>query len=142
MTPTASPTSASLNALGAERVIDGLREDKLFGLLAQTFQALGDASRLQIVWSLSKGELSVGALAELMRMSQPAVSHHLRTLRNLSLVRTRKEGRTVFYALDDEHIDQLVQEGINHVEEWIPPSRLGESSRAGRRKRNRGRSEK
>jgi ArsR family transcriptional regulator len=92
---------------------------KKFVLLAETFQALGDTSRVQIVWLLSKGEHNVGSIAKLMAMSQPAVSHHLRTLRNLKLVKVRKEGRTSFYTLDDLHINRLLLEGIKHVEEML-----------------------
>lgn len=92
---------------------------EIFTLLAQTFQALGDSTRVQILWSLSKHELSVSALTELLNISQPAVSHHLRTLRNLRLVKFRKEGRAAFYSLDDQHINQLLIEGIKHVEDLI-----------------------
>lgn len=94
-----------------------MKPKKTFWLLAETFQALGDSSRVQIVWVLSHGELSVGDIAEILSMSQPAVSHHLRTLRNLKLVKVRKEGRASFYALDDAHINRLLLEGIEHVED-------------------------
>lgn len=93
---------------------------QMFVLLAETFQALGDTSRIQIVWSLSHGELCVGEIAELLGMSQPAVSHHLRTLRNLKLVKVRRDGRTAYYSLDDEHIERLLREGIEHVEDLLP----------------------
>lgn len=96
-----------------------LAEKKLFLLLAETFQALGDSSRVQIVWSLTQGELCVGEIADLLEMSQPAVSHHLRTLRNLHLVKVRKDGRTSYYSLDDEHIERLLSEGISHVEDLL-----------------------
>ena len=88
--------------------------------MAQTFQALGDASRVRIAWALSKGERNVSELVELLGMSQPAVSHHLRTLRNLRLVRVRKEGRSSVYTLDDDHIDHLLRAGIEHVEDLLP----------------------
>ena len=103
------------------RVIHALktRNPKLFVLLAETFQALGDPSRVQIVWALSTEELCVGEITEILRMSQPAVSHHLRTLRNLKLVRVRKQGRTSFYSLDDSHINGLLKEGIDHVEDLL-----------------------
>jgi len=100
-------------------VLDGLRNKELFTLLAATFQALGDTSRVQIVWALSKAEHSVGDIAELLGMSQPAVSHHLRMLRNLRLVKVRRDGRTSFYSLDDEHITRLLHEGIEHVEDLL-----------------------
>lgn len=109
----------SLNKLSSEELSDGLKSEQMFTLLAETFQALGDPSRVRIVWALSKGELCVGDIASLLEMSQPAVSHHLRTLRDLDLVRVRREGRTCFYALDDEHIEDLLHSGIEHVEDLI-----------------------
>jgi DNA-binding transcriptional ArsR family regulator len=96
-----------------------MRNRSVFYHLAETFQALGDASRVQIIWTLSHGEQNVTELAEKLGMSQPAVSHHLRTLRNLRLVHIRKDGRTTFYSLDDEHINRLLMEGIKHVEELL-----------------------
>ena len=118
-------SSARPAALTASRprarkeLLASLRNKELFALLASTFQALGDTSRVQIVWSLSKGEHSVGDIAELLEMSQPAVSHHLRMLRNLRLVKVRRDGRTSFYSLDDEHITRLLHEGIEHVEDLL-----------------------
>jgi ArsR family transcriptional regulator len=109
----------SLNDYSPLRIESALRDREKFILLAETFQALGDTSRIQIVWALSKAELGVGRIAELMGMSQPAVSHHLRTLRNLRLVKVRREGREAFYSLDDEHISRLLQEGIEHVEDLL-----------------------
>lgn len=96
-----------------------MRDRGVFTLLAETFQALGDSSRVQIVWSLMQREQSVGALAKKLGMSQPAVSHHLRTLRNLKLVQIRRSGRASFYSLDDEHINRLLLEGLNHVEDLL-----------------------
>ena len=89
----------------------------LFLRLAETFQAMGDSSRVQIIWALSHGELSVGEIADLLVISQPGVSHHLRTLRNLRLVKIRKDGRTAYYSLDDQHIENLLSEGTKHVED-------------------------
>lgn len=96
-----------------------MRDRGIFLLLAETFQALGDSSRVQIVWALMQGEQNVGDLAKTLGMSQPAVSHHLRTLRNLRLVQVRRDGRTSFYSLDDEHINHLLLEGLNHVEDLL-----------------------
>jgi DNA-binding transcriptional ArsR family regulator len=96
-----------------------LRDIRKFAMLAETFRALGDPTRVKITWLLSRGEISVGALADAIGMSQPAVSHHLKTLKDLKLARARREGRTIFYALDDEHINLLLQEGFNHVEELL-----------------------
>lgn len=110
---------ASLNRYPAGRRAEALKSKRTFLLLAETFQALGDSSRVQIVWALSKGSLCVNEIAELLEMSQPAISHHLRTLRNLKLVRVRKEGRVSHYSLDDEHIEALLHEGIEHVEDML-----------------------
>lgn len=90
-----------------------------FALLAETFKTLGDPSRVQIVWALSQSELCVGDIAQLLEMSQSAVSHHLRTLRNLKLVKNRREHRTLYYSLDDEHIEHLLEEGMEHVEDLL-----------------------
>lgn len=95
---------------------DDPMKDK-FRLLAETFQALGDTSRVQIVWMLSQSEHNVGNIARNLCISQPAVSHHLRTLRNLSLVKVRREGRISYYSLDDIHIERLLLEGMKHVED-------------------------
>jgi ArsR family transcriptional regulator len=85
--------------------------------LAETFRALGDPTRVRILDALSHGELCVCDLAALVAMSQSAVSHQLRLLRNLRLVRPRREGRMVFYALDDQHIMTLFRQGLRHVQE-------------------------
>src|ERR1700733_15022153 len=103
----------------AGRVANQPNARKLFELLAETFKTLGDYSRIQIVWALSHGELCVGDIAELLSMSPSAVSHHLRTLRNLKLVNVRREHRTLFYSLDDRHIEHLLEEGIEHVEDLL-----------------------
>ena len=85
--------------------------------LAETFRALGDPTRVRILDALSHGELCVCDLAALVGMSESAVSHQLRLLRNLRLVRPRRDGRMVFYALDDRHIITLFRQGLRHVQE-------------------------
>lgn len=85
--------------------------------LAETFKVLGDPTRLSIVWALSREELCVCDLANVLGMSQSAVSHSLRALRQLRLVRCRRVGKVAYYALDDEHIAHLLEEGVRHVEE-------------------------
>jgi DNA-binding transcriptional ArsR family regulator len=84
--------------------------------LAELFRALGDASRVQILAALMGGERHVGALAECAGISESAVSHHLRGLRQMRLVRYRRDGRQVFYALDDDHVVELFRRGLDHVE--------------------------
>ena len=85
--------------------------------LAETFRTLGDPTRVRMLDALSHGELCVCDLAAVVRMSESAVSHQLRLLRNLRLVKTRREGRMVFYALDDRHIITLFRQGLRHVQE-------------------------
>lgn len=83
--------------------------------VAELFQALSDPSRVRILAALMHGEVNVGALATAVEISESAVSHHLRNLRLLRLVRARKAGRQVFYSLDDDHITELIQSGMDHV---------------------------
>jgi DNA-binding transcriptional ArsR family regulator len=83
--------------------------------LAELFRALSDPSRLKILAALDLGELNVGEIASLVEISESAVSHHLRGLRQMRLVSARREGRQVFYALDDEHISKLFHLGLDHV---------------------------
>jgi DNA-binding transcriptional ArsR family regulator len=85
--------------------------------LADTFKALGDPTRLRLVAALATEELCVCDLATLLGVSQSAVSHSLRTLRDLRLVRFRRSGKIAYYTLDDAHIATLLAEGVRHVEE-------------------------
>jgi len=97
-------------------LIDGLTATRL----AAAFQALADPSRVRLISALLKQELCVHDLAAVLGMSQSATSHQLRVLRALGLVRTRKEGRIVYYALDDDHIRELFQRGLEHVRHQHP----------------------
>ena len=92
----------------------GLNED-LAAQVAELFSALSDTSRVRIIATLAGHEMNVGALASAVGISESAVSHHMRHLRQMRLVRTRKEGRYVFYALDDDHINDLFRCGLEHV---------------------------
>jgi ArsR family transcriptional regulator, lead/cadmium/zinc/bismuth-responsive transcriptional repressor len=92
-------------------LVDGLTATHM----AETFQALSDPTRVRIISALAQQELCVCDLAAVLGMSQSAISHQLRLLRVMSLVRHRKEGRMVYYALDDEHIHRLFREGLEHA---------------------------
>lgn len=83
--------------------------------VAQLFQALSDPTRVRILAALMEGEVNVGSLADAVGVSESAVSHHLRGLRLMRLVRADKQGRQVFYHLDDEHISELLRSGFDHV---------------------------
>jgi ArsR family transcriptional regulator, lead/cadmium/zinc/bismuth-responsive transcriptional repressor len=84
--------------------------------LADLFSALSDPTRLRLISVLLENEMNVGDLASQLGMSESAVSHQLRGLRQLRLVRSRKDGRQVFYALDDDHVARLYRLGLEHVE--------------------------
>jgi ArsR family transcriptional regulator, lead/cadmium/zinc/bismuth-responsive transcriptional repressor len=91
-------------------------EEKLYEL-ADFFKMFGDASRLKILLTLSISEMCVCDLSELLNISQSAVSHQLKTLRQANLVKFRKEGKTVFYSLKDQHVKQIIDIGIEHIDE-------------------------
>ena len=92
-------------------LIDGLSATRL----AEVFAALSDPTRVRLISALSQHELCVCDLAAVLGMTQSAISHQLRVLRNLGLVRFRKEGRVVYYELDDEHVRDLYNLGVEHV---------------------------
>jgi ArsR family transcriptional regulator, lead/cadmium/zinc/bismuth-responsive transcriptional repressor len=85
--------------------------------LAETFRVLGDATRVRMLDALSRGEMCVCDLAALLGISESAISHQLRLLRGMRLVRPRRDGRLVYYSLDDQHIVGLFDQGLEHVEE-------------------------
>jgi ArsR family transcriptional regulator len=83
--------------------------------VAELFSVLGDTSRVKIIAALLSGPMNVQALADSVGISPSAISHHMRSLRQMHLVRSQKQGRQVFYSLDDEHVEELFQRGIDHV---------------------------
>jgi DNA-binding transcriptional ArsR family regulator len=84
--------------------------------LADLFRTLSEPTRLRIIAILLDGELSVGEIAERLGMTESAISHQLHDLRLQRVVNTRKEGRQVFYCLDDEHVKDLFRQGLKHME--------------------------
>lgn len=85
--------------------------------LALTFKILGDPTRLKIVMALGGGEMCVCDLAAFLGLSESAVSHQLRRLKDLTLVKPRREGQVLYYSLDDDHVGQLLKIGLEHVRE-------------------------
>lgn len=84
--------------------------------LAELYRALGDATRVKILYALSLGEFCVCDISSLLGMSASAISHQLRILRSLRLVKNRRSGRVIYYSLDDEHVLNLFKEGLKHIE--------------------------
>lgn len=108
-----------INCIHAEQVAKArhsmLTEENVYNL-AETFKALGDPTRIKIINALQIGEMCVCDLAAALEMGQSAVSHQLRLLRNLRLVKFRKEGKIVYYSLDDDHIVGLFKQGLEHIQ--------------------------
>lgn len=101
------------------RVRRVMKSGEAVAALAETFKILGDQTRIKIAFALSREELCVCDIANLLGVSQSAVSHSLKTLRQMKLVKFRKEGKTAYYTLDDEHINKLLDVGFHHVEEML-----------------------
>lgn len=85
--------------------------------LAELFKVLGDVTRVKIIYALLESEMCVCDIASLLDMTQSAISHQLRVLKKARLVKFRKEGKTVFYSLDDQHIDKIFSFGLDHIKE-------------------------
>lgn len=98
----------------AECLLDQL-DEALVGSLSESFKALADPTRIRMLHNLSKRELCVCDLAEVLGMTQSAVSHQLRYLRTLRIVKGRREGNTIYYTCDDAHIVGLLQMGVDHA---------------------------
>lgn len=91
-------------------------EEKLYDL-AELFKLFGDSTRVQILYALLDSELCVCDLARLIGVTQSAVSHQLRILKAGKLVKYRRDGKTVFYSLDDSHVARILSQGMEHIEE-------------------------
>ena len=85
--------------------------------LSDFFKIMGDSTRLQLLIALQTGEFCVSDLSYLLNMTRSAISHQLKALRVSKLVKTRKDGKTVFYSLDDDHIREILEKSIEHIQE-------------------------
>jgi DNA-binding transcriptional ArsR family regulator len=113
-----SATSAVVSERESEALLSAqqaAKSEQVINRLAATFKVLGDPSRTRIVLALARTELCVGDVAALLGLSMSAVSHQLRILRNFELVKVRKDGKMAYYSLDDQHIENLLAEGLRHV---------------------------
>ncbi len=96
---------------------DSLLPDEDICDLADFFKVFGDSSRLKVLWALHQSELCVTHLAELLGMTAPAVSHQLKILRQSHLVRTRRDGKNIYYSLADDHVQRILELGLEHTDE-------------------------
>ena len=106
-----------MNPRAVDRAVRMQKPEGAIESLAQTFKVLGDPTRLRIVGALARAELCVCDLATVLGVSQSVVSHSLRALRQLRIVRYRRAGKVAYYSLDDGHIDAVLAEGFRHVGE-------------------------
>ncbi|MBW2603120.1 MAG: helix-turn-helix transcriptional regulator [Deltaproteobacteria bacterium] len=106
-----------LHQTQVEQAVKNIPDSVTLQGIADIFKALSDPSRLKIVTALSICELCVCDLAAVSGSSESAVSHQLRILRNLKIVRYRREGKIVFYRLDDDHVKSLIKQSIQHIQE-------------------------
>lgn len=91
-------------------------EESLYDL-AELFKVFGDSTRIRILYVLFESEMCVCDIAELLNMSQSAISHQLRVLKQARLVRNRREGKTVYYFLADDHVRTIIGQGMEHITE-------------------------
>ncbi len=92
-------------------------ENQDLGKLAEFFKIFGDKTRIRILWALSESEMCVCDLCALLDMKQSAVSQQLRILKQSRLVRYRRDGKVIYYSLDDDHISRVLELGMQHVRE-------------------------
>ena len=91
-------------------------EKEIMGHIADLFKGFADTTRVRILYELTKGELCVTDIAQGVELSQSAVSHQLRLLKQLHLVKARRDGKNILYSLDDDHVYTILQTGLEHVE--------------------------
>lgn len=98
-----------------EKVKSNFPKEECLYDLADFFKVFGDSTRIKIIYALYKSEMCVCDIAELLNMTQSAISHQLRTLKQHGIVKYKRKGRSVFYSLDDEHIYHILSEGFTHI---------------------------
>ena len=111
--PAACPGGTDL----VENLQNELPDDEVLYDLAELFRVFGDSTRIKILYALFESELCVGDIAQVLGMTQSSVSHQLRLLKSSKLVKFRREGKAVFYSLDDDHVRSMIALGLEHVEE-------------------------
>lgn len=106
-----------INSELAETVKKNMPDDEYLYDLSELFRIFGDSTRIKILYSLFDSELCVGDIAAILNLSQSSVSHQLRILKDSKLVKFRRDGKSIFYALDDDHVRSILNLGMEHLEE-------------------------
>lgn len=99
------------------KVKETMPEEEMLYDLAEFFKVFGDSTRIKILWALEESEMCVCDIACLLNMTQSAISHQLRVLKQANLVKNRKEGKVVYYSLNDDHVKQILEQGLIHINE-------------------------
>ena len=92
-------------------------DDVTLSELSELFSVFGDTTRIKILWALFESEMCVCAIAELLKMTQSAISHQLKLLRHAKLVNSRRDGKTIYYFLADDHVRSIINQGMEHISE-------------------------
>lgn len=100
-----------------KRVLEQQPQEEYLYDLAELFKVFGDTTRIRILYALFESELCVNDISQILKVSQSAISHQLRILKDAKLVRFRRQGKIIFYALDDDHVRNIIAMGMEHVEE-------------------------
>ena len=100
-----------------DRVKPDMPDEESLYDLAELFKVFGDSTRIRILYGLFEAEMCVCDIAELLNMSQSAISHQLRVLKQSKLVRSRRDGKTIYYSLADDHVRAIIGQGMDHIEE-------------------------
>lgn len=100
-----------------DSVKEGMPEEEILYDLAELFKVFGDSTRIKILYVLFESEMCVCDIAQLLNMTQSAISHQLRVLKQSRLVKYRREGKTVFYSLADSHVKTIMDQGMEHIVE-------------------------
>jgi DNA-binding transcriptional ArsR family regulator len=113
------PSCNILHPITVRKVSEQMPSEAALKSLAGFFKLFSDKTRIGIIWALSLSEMCVCDLSMLLKMKQPAISQHLKSLRQMRIVRTRREGRVIYYALDDDHIRAVLNTSLQHIDEPV-----------------------
>ena len=106
-----------VNQEAAEKIAKCMPDDEYLYDLSELFRIFGDSTRIKILFALFDAELCVGDIAAILNLSQSSVSHQLRILKDNKLVKFRRDGKSIYYSLDDDHVRSILKLGMEHVEE-------------------------
>ena len=108
---------SNLDTTELSKIDSQIPEDEILYDLADLFKIFGDTTRIKILYALREAELCDGDIAELLKMNQSAVSHQLKILKQSKLVKFRREGKTIWYSLADNHVVTIIDQGMDHIQE-------------------------